>query len=158
MADVVVVGAGVIGLTSAICLAEDGMDVRIVAAAPPQETTSRAASAMWGSTFAAVAEADPDGAFDAMKESYGAVLADRSLLLIQLQAYAASGDDEVRTMVRRRYAQLYDLVRELSGADREELTQFFAAGMLLNVAAALDLPDLLLNDTWLEDCLKYDAG
>jgi hypothetical protein len=25
--------------------------------------------------------------------------------------------------------------------------------MLLNVAAALDLPDLLLNDTWLADCL-----
>jgi hypothetical protein len=28
--------------------------------------------------------------------------------------------------------------------------------MLLNVAAALDLPELLLNDTWLEDCLKPD--
>jgi AcrR family transcriptional regulator len=106
----------------------------------------------------AASDAGPDGAFAAMKESYGAVLADRSLLLIQLQAYAASGDAEVRTLVRRRYAQLYDLVRELTGADREELTQFFAAGMLLNVAAALDLPELLLNDTWLEDCLKYDAG
>ncbi len=107
----------------------------------------------------AAAGAGEDGAFDAMKESYGAVLADRSLLLIQLQAYAASGDDEVRAVVRRRYAQLYDLVRELSGADREELTQFFAAGMLLNVAAALDLPELLLNDTWLEDCLGLgDAG
>jgi AcrR family transcriptional regulator len=107
----------------------------------------------------AAANAGPDGAFDAMKESYGAVLADRSLLLMQLQGYAACGDDEVRALVRRRYAQLYDLVRELSGADREELTQFFAAGMLLNVAAALDLPELLLNDTWLEDCLGLsDAG
>jgi len=42
MADALVIGAGVIGLTSAICLAESGMEVRIVAAAPPQETTSRA--------------------------------------------------------------------------------------------------------------------
>jgi AcrR family transcriptional regulator len=107
----------------------------------------------------AAAEAGADGAFDAMKESYGAVIADRPMLLMQLQGYAASGDDEVRAVVRRRYAQLYDLVRELSGADREELTQFFAAGMLLNVAAALDLPDVLLSDTWLEDCLKLgDAG
>ena len=57
MTDVVVVGAGVIGLTSAICLAEDGLDVRIVAADPPQQTTSRAAGAMWGSSFAGPAEA-----------------------------------------------------------------------------------------------------
>jgi AcrR family transcriptional regulator len=107
----------------------------------------------------AAAGAGDEGAFDAMKESYGAVLADRSLLLIQLQAYAASGDDEVREVVRRRYAQLYELARELSGADRDELAQFFAVGMLLNVAAALDLPDLLLNDTWLADCLRPpDAG
>jgi AcrR family transcriptional regulator len=92
--------------------------------------------------------------FDAMKLSYTGVLKDRALLLIQLQAYAASGDEEVREVVRRRYAQLYELARELSGgATRDELAQFFAVGMLLNVAAALDLPDLLLNDTWLEDCL-----
>jgi AcrR family transcriptional regulator len=104
--------------------------------------------------FRAAAEGvGPEGAFDAMKESYAAILNDRAQLLIQLQAYAASGDDEVREVVRRRYAQLYELVRELSGADRDELAQFFAVGMLLNVAAALDLPDLLLNDTWLADCL-----
>jgi D-amino-acid oxidase len=56
MADALVIGAGVIGLTSAICLAEGGMDVRIRTAAPPQETTSRAASAMWGSSFAGPAD------------------------------------------------------------------------------------------------------
>jgi D-amino-acid oxidase len=56
MADVVVVGAGVIGLTSAICLAEDGLDVRIVAADPPQRTTSRVAGAMWGSSLAGPAD------------------------------------------------------------------------------------------------------
>jgi AcrR family transcriptional regulator len=103
---------------------------------------------------AAAAGAGKQGAFDAMKESYGAVLADRSLLLIQLQAYAASADDEVRDVARRRFAQLYELARELSGADRDEMAQFFAVGMLLNVAAALDLPDLLVSDTWLADCLR----
>jgi AcrR family transcriptional regulator len=106
---------------------------------------------------AAAAGAGEEGAFDAMKESYGGVLADRSLLLMQLQAYAASGDDEVRELVRRRYAELYELVRELSGgASRDDLAQFFAAGMLLNVAAALDIPKLLLDDTWLADCLSVN--
>lgn len=102
----------------------------------------------------AAAAAGEEGAFDAMKESYGGVVTDRSSLLLQLQAYAASGDDDVREVVRRRYAQLYELVRDLSGASRDELVHFFAVGMLINVAAALDLPDLLLSDTWLEDCLR----
>jgi AcrR family transcriptional regulator len=107
-------------------------------------------------TFRAAAQgAGEEGAFDAMKESYAGVLSDRSLLLMQLQGYAASGDDEVREVVRRRYAELYELVRDLSGgASRDDLAQFFAAGMLLNVAAALDIPKLLLDDTWLADCLS----
>jgi D-amino-acid oxidase len=46
--DVVVVGAGVIGLTSAICLAEAGLRVRVVTATPPNQTTSAVAGALWG--------------------------------------------------------------------------------------------------------------
>ena len=45
---------------------------------------------------------------------------------MQLQGYAACGDDEVREVVRRGYAHLYELVRELSGADPLELQGFFA--------------------------------
>ena len=47
-ADVMVVGAGVIGLTSAICLAEAGMTVLVVTAEEPRQTTSAAAGALWG--------------------------------------------------------------------------------------------------------------
>jgi len=47
-ADVVVVGAGVIGLTTAICLAEAGIAVLIVSAEQPGQTTSAAAGALWG--------------------------------------------------------------------------------------------------------------
>lgn len=44
---IVVVGAGVSGLTSAICLAEAGWPVRVWAAAMPQQTTSMVAGAVW---------------------------------------------------------------------------------------------------------------
>jgi D-amino-acid oxidase len=46
--DAVVVGAGVVGLTTAISLAEAGLATRVVTAAPPSETTSVAAGAIWG--------------------------------------------------------------------------------------------------------------
>jgi D-amino-acid oxidase len=46
--DVLVIGAGVSGLTTGICLAEAGLSVTIRAAAPPAQTTSVAAGALWG--------------------------------------------------------------------------------------------------------------
>jgi D-amino-acid oxidase len=49
--EVLVLGAGVIGLTTAVCLAESGFHVRVSAAAPPQQTTSRVASAIWASAL-----------------------------------------------------------------------------------------------------------
>ena len=46
--DVLVVGAGVVGLTTAITLAEAGLVTRVRAAAPPEQTTSFVAGAIWG--------------------------------------------------------------------------------------------------------------
>jgi D-amino-acid oxidase len=46
--DVLVIGAGVSGLTTAVWLAEAGAAVRVSAAAPPARTTSAAAGAIWG--------------------------------------------------------------------------------------------------------------
>jgi D-amino-acid oxidase len=43
-----VIGAGVSGLTTGICLAEAGHAVTIRTAAPPEHTTSIAAGALWG--------------------------------------------------------------------------------------------------------------
>jgi D-amino-acid oxidase len=43
-----VIGAGVSGLTTAVCLAEAGASVAIHAAEPPARTTSVAAGAVWG--------------------------------------------------------------------------------------------------------------
>jgi AcrR family transcriptional regulator len=100
-----------------------------------------------------------EDALQAMGDAYAALLEDREWLLLQLQAYAACGDEDVREVVRRRYAQLYELVRELSGAQDMVLHDFFAQGMLMNVAAALDLPQLAERDEgWLEWCRAAAPG
>ena len=46
--DVVVLGAGVSGLTTAVCLAEQGCAVAVRAHRPPARTTSAVAGAIWG--------------------------------------------------------------------------------------------------------------
>ncbi len=45
--DAIVVGCGVIGLTAAVRMRESGLEVRIVTAALPPETTSSVAAALW---------------------------------------------------------------------------------------------------------------
>ncbi|HEX2015677.1 MAG TPA: TetR/AcrR family transcriptional regulator [Solirubrobacteraceae bacterium] len=93
---------------------------------------------------------DPTEALNAMGAAYVEMLADRELLLAQMQAYAASSQDDVRAVVRRHYEQLYEEVQRLSGADPEDVRTFFAHGMLLNVAAALQLPELGDPQSWAE--------
>lgn len=45
--DVLVIGAGVSGLTTAVCLAEAGAKVQVIAKELPEDTTSAAAGAVW---------------------------------------------------------------------------------------------------------------
>ncbi len=78
-------------------------------------------------------------ALKSMGLSYRDLLADRNRLLLQLQAYAACDDPDVREVVRRGYGRLYELVERASGADADRISAFFAKGMLINVVAAMDL-------------------
>ncbi len=93
--------------------------------------------------------ADCEDALQAMGSAYRELLAsDRDCLMLQLQSYAACDDELVRAFVRRRYAELVALAGELSGADADQLDEFFRYGMALNVAAALGVDDLSVNCQW----------
>ncbi|HEY3336063.1 MAG TPA: TetR/AcrR family transcriptional regulator [Candidatus Limnocylindrales bacterium] len=72
---------------------------------------------------------------------YGSLLKDQSLLRMQLHAFAASDDPEIRDFVRQRFSGLITLVSQRSGVPARQLRDFFAQGMLMNVAAAMQLDD-----------------
>jgi AcrR family transcriptional regulator len=100
-----------------------------------------------------------DDALDAMGHAYKELLvSDRDYLMLQHQSYAACDDDVVRICVRRRYAELVELARELSGADAERLDDFFRHGMALNVAAALGVDDISIVCSWVADELRSGRG
>ena len=84
-------------------------------------------------------DTDCDSALAAMGSAYHQLLADRTLLLVQLQAYAACSDPDVRMAVREEWDQLHRFVSQASGASDEDVHHFFAEGMLLYVGAAVQL-------------------
>ena len=87
----------------------------------------------------AAREEDPstESVLKAMGRAYGELLTDRELLLAQLQAYAACGDEDIRLAVGEEWMRMHRLVAELSGADDQALEEWFAKGMLMNTAAAI---------------------
>ncbi|HEY2638552.1 MAG TPA: helix-turn-helix domain-containing protein [Streptosporangiaceae bacterium] len=95
---------------------------------------------------AAAADKDGDDALAAMADAYGDLLEDRFLLLLQMQAYAACDDPDIRVATRAGFRQLWVMAERLAGLPYERIVEFFAMGMLLNVAAAMDLP--AVDERW----------
>jgi AcrR family transcriptional regulator len=97
------------------------------------------------------ATAPPDmGLRQAMGQAYVEMLvSDRDYLMLQLQAYAACDDEEIRTRVRAAYARLVAHVESLWQTSPEDIDDFFRYGMWLNVAAALGVEDLSAGCEWM---------
>ena len=89
----------------------------------------------------------------AMGQAYDQLLADREQMLLgQLQMYAACSDPEIRDATRAGFAELFRFVEQATGLGTEEIRNFFALGMLMNVAAAMDLPQICSDDdTWAQE-------
>jgi AcrR family transcriptional regulator len=85
--------------------------------------------------------AGPEERLKSMGQAYYELLANRDEILVQMQAHAAAGDPELREPVRQEFLRLMEDIRRMSGASQEQVTGFLAIGMLMNVVAALELPD-----------------
>ncbi len=103
--------------------------------------------------FQEAAAANREGdVFLSIGHAYGDVRRDRASLMFQMQAYAACEDPDVRGVVRGEFAQIYKFVESVSGGDDEKVQEFFKTGMLINVAAAMDLG--ALDAPWAHSFLK----
>lgn len=90
-------------------------------------------------------------ALDAMGRAYKEMIeADPRRLRLQMQAYSACDDAELRAVVRRGFGRLVELV-ESKGVPTEQVMQFFALGMLINVMASMDL--LSAEEGWAQRLL-----
>ena len=101
---------------------------------------------------AAVGDLTGEEALTAMADAYEQLLEDRTLLLLQMQAYAACDDPEIRVATRAGFKKLWELIEQLTGLPFQAVVDFFAVGMLMNVAAAMDLP--AVDERWTSWCPK----
>jgi AcrR family transcriptional regulator len=77
------------------------------------------------------------------------LLADRTWLRAQMQAYAASEDPEILAVVRAGYGDLVAYVRRVSDADWPTVWSFFGTGMLLNVLSSMHVNED--PEQWMQD-------
>jgi AcrR family transcriptional regulator len=83
-----------------------------------------------------------EDALDAMGSVYVTdLIADRTRLKAQLEAYSACDDPEICQVVRDGFGDLVAYVERVSGLPPERVTAFFAQGMLINVMSAMGLKD-----------------
>jgi hypothetical protein len=101
-------------------------------------------------TFQRAAErAEPGHELEDMGLAYvHELLPDRHALLMLMQGYAAVADPEIQAHVRDGYGEVVEEVGRLSGATPDEVWEFFATGMLLNIVTALDLGKIADEKRW----------
>src|SRR5712691_7383600 len=95
-------------------------------------------------------------ALEAMGQAYQELLTYRTRLKAQLQAYAACDDPEICEVVRNGYGDIHAYVERVSGLPPEDVSRFFATGMLLNVVAAMDLQNS--DEPWAKRLLQGCVG
>jgi AcrR family transcriptional regulator len=101
---------------------------------------------------AAAGELTGEEALTAMADAYEKLLDDRILLLLQMQAYAACEDPQIRDATRTGFRKLWEQVERITGLPYQTVVDFFAIGMLMNVAAAMNLPEV--DGRWTSWCPK----
>ncbi|HEY0417192.1 MAG TPA: TetR/AcrR family transcriptional regulator [Gaiellaceae bacterium] len=93
-------------------------------------------------------------ALTAIGEAYDVLLrSDRMYLRVQMHAYAACDDPEIACVVRNGFGDLVAYVERVSGLETEEVSRFFAHGMLMNVLASMQAPSEEWGRRLLQGCL-----
>ena len=111
------------------------------------------AAVEWGfeETYEAFREAvdeaeDAHDVFRRVGDAYVRLISDRRYLDIQMQAYAAAADPDIRDVVRTGFGRLVTLVHGATGAEPAQIATFFGRGMLLNVTVSMGAGEM--EDGW----------
>lgn len=81
----------------------------------------------------------PDTILDAMGDAYARLIADRSLLMLQVHAQSAASTPEIAAALRAGLEQIIGFVQARSSASDEAIQRFMAYGQLCHLIAVSEL-------------------
>lgn len=82
---------------------------------------------------------DPEAVLSAMGDAYARLVADRSLLMLQVHALSAGDVPEIRTALQRGVERVVTYAKEHTGASDHAIQLFMAYGQLCHLIVAADL-------------------
>ncbi|MEU9890678.1 TetR/AcrR family transcriptional regulator [Sphaerisporangium sp. NPDC051011] len=85
-----------------------------------------------------------------MMDAWFGLMADREMMLMMLQGYAACEDPNIRDLMARSTREIFEKVEAMPGFDADQAHSFIAEGMLYMVSAAMDLPGRAEREPWAE--------
>ena|SRR5581483_2973551 len=78
-------------------------------------------------------------ALRAMGDAYSEVMRDRDRLMLMLKCWTSCDDPDICRTVRAAWRDIVELVEQTSGASPQEVSDFFARGMLITIFMSIDL-------------------
>jgi AcrR family transcriptional regulator len=75
----------------------------------------------------------------AMAEAYELILQDRARQMLMLKSWGTDDDPDIRRASRAGWRDLVDLVEQTSRATPDEVSRFFASGMLITILTAIGM-------------------
>lgn len=90
--------------------------------------------------------ASPDQVLSALAGAYARLIADRTILMIQVHAQSAGDVPAIRAALRRGLAAIVRETKALSGATDEAIQRFMAFGQLCHLITTAD--SFALNEDW----------
>jgi len=78
-------------------------------------------------------------ALQAMGTAFGQLCQQRTLPLMQMQAYAACTDPDIQAATRAAFRDLRDSVEQLTGLSPARVQRWLGTGMLMSAATAMNL-------------------
>lgn len=99
--------------------------------------------------FQQVIDAEPfdprrDTDWARLGDAYTGLLGDRDLLLVMMHGFAAGNVSEIGTAARQGMADITGILQDTGGSD-QQIRDFLAQGMLLNVLLAMRAPEYLTD-------------
>jgi AcrR family transcriptional regulator len=85
-------------------------------------------------------DADDEADWERLGVGYAALVHDRDLLLVMMHGFSASGVPEIGEAARAGMARIFGILKRTGGTD-EQVRDFIAHGMLLNVMLSMQAPE-----------------